>query len=70
MENNEIKKALYKQSPVASLDRVRKGVAYYITQIKDVDSNKHISFEIPVEDMGDADFFVKMEAKHLIRWLA
>ena len=26
-------------------------------------------FEIPIEDMGTADFYNEMEAKHLLRWL-
>ena len=30
---------------------------------------KRIEFEIPVDDMGDADFLPTMEAKLLIRWV-
>ena len=74
MEKNEIKKALYKQNPLASFKMLRQGVAYYTTAVednsKDIPTTRNISFEIPVQDMGDADFFKVMEAKLLIRWIA
>ena len=66
MNKNEIKKALYKQKPIAEFDKVRKGVAYYYTYI---DSLYALRFEIPVMDMGDADLLPKMDAKLLIRYL-
>lgn len=65
MEKNEIKKALYKQSPLATFSKIRKGNAYYVADLE----NKNLLFEIPIVDMGDADFFPDMEAKLLIRWL-
>lgn len=65
MEKNEIKKLLYKEKPTAFLNYIRKGVAYYHTEL----GGKNIWFEIPVEDMGDADFGTTMDAKLLIRWL-
>jgi hypothetical protein len=74
MEKNEIKKALYKQNPIAKLDYIRKGNAYYYTYV-----NKHfddgtfeshdVRFEIPINDMGDADFGAEMESKLLQRWI-
>lgn len=70
METNEIKKLLYKQNPKASFSHIRKGCAYYDVPI--TDSNgvfKFIKFEIPVSDMGDADFHSMMSAKLLIRWI-
>lgn len=66
MEKNDIKKALYKQNPTATLTFIRKGTAYYETQIEE----GTIRFEVPVSDMGDADFGVNIEAKLLIRWIA
>ena len=70
MEKNEIKKALYKQNPKAVLDYIRKGKAYYNTTVEDVNEGSvFIKFEIPVEDMGDADFGVEMESKLLQRWI-
>tara|TARA_R110000796_G_scaffold58413_5_gene134918 strand:+ start:23963 stop:24166 length:204 start_codon:yes stop_codon:yes gene_type:complete len=66
MDKNEIKKALYKQKPTAQLEFIRKGVAYYYTQLKDGD---FIKFQVPVNDMGDADFYTEMEAKLLNRWI-
>lgn len=44
---------------------IRKGVAYYTTVVDEL----QISFEVPVDDMGDADFGKEIEAKLLIRWL-
>jgi hypothetical protein len=29
-----------------------------------------VKFKVPVDDMGDADFFPNMEAKLLIRYIA
>jgi hypothetical protein len=70
MEKNEIKKLLYRQNPKATFDYIRKGHAYYTTTVDDpTEGCKFVKFEIPVSDMGDADFFDKMDAKHLIRWI-
>jgi hypothetical protein len=67
MENkNEIKKALYKQKPKARLRFIRKGVAYYYADLEE----ERVNFEVPVDDMGDADFNVEMEGKLLIRWIS
>lgn len=65
MELNEIKKALYRQKPTAFFNYIRKGVAYYHTEL----DGKNLWFKIPVNDMGDADFGSTMEAKLLIRWV-
>lgn len=70
MEKNEIKKEIYKQQPKAFFWYCRKGVLYYSSSIERVSSNNQkINFEIPVSDIGDADFLPEMEAKLLIRWL-
>lgn len=63
MENgkNEIKKVLYKENPQAFLKFIRGGTAYYTAG--------SIEFEIPVSDMGTADFYPQMDSKMLIRWL-
>lgn len=66
----EIKKALYKQKPTAQFDRIRMGIAYYNTMILDGNNEPiYIKFEIPVIDMGEADFESEMEAKLLNRWI-
>ena len=65
MELNEIKKALYRQKPLATFSKIRKGNAYYVADIE----NKNLLFEIPIVDMGDADFLPDMDAKLLIRWI-
>ena len=66
MERNEIIKALYKQKPMTDFKYIRIGVAYYSTILEDA---THVDFEVPVNDMGSADFFPQMEAKHMIRWI-
>lgn len=71
MTNTEIKKALYKQKPTAKLDFIRVGVAYYSSMVLD-DNNEpfYVKFEVPVNDMGDADYFPEMDAKLLNRYIA
>lgn len=70
MEKNEIKKLLYKQNPTASFQSIRKGNGYYSTTVEDATAGRvFIQFEIPINDMGDADFYSQMEAKYLIRWI-
>jgi len=70
MERNDIKKALYKQNPKAQFEYIRKGNAYYNTVVENAESGSvFVKFEIPVDDMGDADFGVEMESKLLQRWI-
>jgi hypothetical protein len=68
-----LKKLLYKQKPTAKFDYIRKGIVYYNTSLQieheTVDQYLNIVFEIPVVDMGDADFTRDMDAKLLIRWI-
>lgn len=69
LQLNDIKKILYKDNPSAVLTQIRKGVAYYSAfTISGTDQIK-IYFEVPVSDMGDADFLSHMDSKYLIRWL-
>lgn len=70
MEKNEIKKELYRKKPMATLKFIKKGVAHYFTvlNINRIDS-EYVRFEVPVNDMGDADFYPRMDAKLLIRYL-
>jgi len=67
MEKNEIKKALYKENPQAVLKHIRKGVVYYSAHI--ASTEQVVQFEVPVDDMGDADFLSNMDGKLLIRWI-
>lgn len=62
---NEIKKELLKNKPTAFFNYIRKGNAYYHCEI----DNKNIWFEIPVVDMGDADFGSTMPSNLLLRWI-
>ena len=70
MTNTEIKKALYKQKPQAKFDKIRIGIAYYSTMILD-DNNEpfYVKFEVPVNDMGEADYLPEMDAKLLNRYI-
>lgn len=71
MEKNEIKKLLYKKNPVAKLEGIRKGLAYYSCYGVKMDNDDliKINFEIPVTDMLQGDFELKMDSKYLIRWI-
>lgn len=63
---NEIKKALYKEKPVAQFQYIRKGITYYQTHLTELGV---VNFEVPVSDMGDADFTQEMEGNLLNRWI-
>ena len=70
MTNTEIKKALYKQKPTAKLKFIRMGVAYYQAFIEMESGNPYeVGFEIPVDDMGEADYLPEMDAKLLNRYI-
>jgi hypothetical protein len=64
-KKNEIKKELYKQKPISKFDFLRKKVLYYSTVL----NGETIRFEIPVEDLGDAQYTPEMESQLLIRYL-
>jgi hypothetical protein len=66
MEINEIKKALYREKPMAELVSVGFGRAYYTTQLE---NGEEVKFEVPVDDMGDTMFHLEMEAHLLNRWI-
>lgn len=66
MNINEIKKALYKENPRAILMLIRDQMCSYETLLKD---GTVIPFEVPMIETKGADFFSKMDAKYLIRWI-
>jgi hypothetical protein len=70
MTNTEIKKALYKQKPIAEFEFIRVGVAYYSTTIDNEGEDFKVSFQVPVNDMGDADYLPQMDAKLLNRYIS
>lgn len=70
--NNEIKKYLLKNKPKAQFQYIRKGNAYYkIDVYKDNGflAVGQITFEIPMSDMGEADFKAEMDGNLLMRWI-
>ncbi len=66
MELNEIKKALYRQKPIAKKMFEKDGNYVYRTYLED---GTELTFIVPISDMGDAKFEYEMDAKLLIRWL-
>ena len=71
MDRNEIKKALYKEKPIAKLKFVdghilRKGFITYDTILND---GTELEFEVDVVDIGNAPLDMEMDAKLLIRYL-
>lgn len=63
---NEIKKALYKENPLAHLVMIDKRGINYTCVLKDETS---LFFCVPLDDLGDAHFMPTMMAKHLIRYI-
>jgi hypothetical protein len=66
MTLNDVKKILYRENPVAVLQHVQYGNAYYLTSIQNAD----IKFVIPVVDMADSKFELTMDSKLLNRWIS
>lgn len=66
MELNEIKKALYKEKPIALFISASNASLTYGCYIKDV---YQVYFYIPHSDIGDAKFGAEMPAQQLIRWI-
>lgn len=64
MEVNEIKKALYRQKPIAKLQNKNKESLDYTTKLKD---GYNCLFRIPNKEAEN--FKEEMDAKLLIRWL-
>lgn len=67
MKISEIKKALYREVPIAYLGYIKNGIAHYSCATEAVGD---VHFMIPVSDMGEASFTSQMQAKYLIRWIA
>jgi len=66
MTSVQIKKATYKEKPVAHFRLIRSGIAHYYADLNEF----RVHYEIPVIDMGSADFTPLMDAKLLNRWIA
>lgn len=69
MDKNEIKKELYKQKPEAKLYRVNKSGIIYKLLLETSEGFEHLTFLIPLGDMGDVTFEETEQAQLLIRWL-
>ncbi len=64
MEKNEIKKALYREKPIASLIHLFEGVKCYKTYLE---NGTAVAFEVPSEEA--VGFSSEMNAQLLIRWM-
>ena len=69
----EIKKALYKQKPIAKFHCIIGTTLYYKTTVRD-DSQQFppsytVDFAIPVDEIGDAVFYNEMDGKLLGRYI-
>ena len=62
---NELKKALYREKPIAKLSDSNNELFTYVAKTTLGD----ITFKVPVNDMGDATFHPYMPAQLLIRWM-
>jgi hypothetical protein len=73
VSDTDIKKFLLKGKPKAQFDFIRKGNAYYFVETftggNTLLPTGKITFEIPVSDMGEADFKAEMDGNLLMRWI-
>ena len=68
MTTNEIKKALYKNKPIAYLKASESSEDKYVYYAQLLNSEV-VRFDIPLTDMGNEKFTVTMPAQLLIRWI-
>ena len=68
MNKNEIKKALYKQKPIASIIFTSPTYYDYMTEIVVNEEKIEVAFRVPKTEINE-HFTVNMEAQLLIRWL-
>jgi len=69
MNKTEIKKALYKQKPVAEFNCIIGTTLYYKTKVLFEDKSITVDFAIPVDEIGDAVFYKEMDGKLLNRYI-
>lgn len=65
MDNNELKKYLYRNKPIAKIDCVSKKGIVYKCELPE----RFIYFLVPLDDIGDATFNTDVEAQLLIRYI-
>lgn len=74
IEKNEIKKALYKQKPIAEYGYDKDKHAIYSTEIVVDGTEEEITFKIPMDEVYDGEgnkiFRNEEPAQLLIRWLS
>lgn len=70
---NEIKKELYRIKPMAFFQRMNREFVHYQTKFLPMNvlpaEEMTINFQIPISDIGEAEFGEVMPAQLLIRWI-
>lgn len=66
MDKNLIKKELYKQKPIADLNRIYEGYKQYTCQLIVDGQMKVVFFDIPIKE---CDFEEVVPAQLLIQWM-
>lgn len=67
---NEIKKALYREKPIANCTHNGQYVFMYECKVTTLFDNPYtVKFTVPISDMGDATFGRQMHGQLLIRWI-
>lgn len=69
MELNEIKKALYKQNPNATLQSVRADGITYSSPISIGEGITFVYFRVPLNELGETIWQPNIDGKLLIRYL-
>lgn len=69
MNTTEIKKALYKQKPIAEYAYSKDRVWTYSTEVVIDNREEEVLFQVPIEEMGEATFEKELPAQLLIRWM-
>jgi hypothetical protein len=74
MTENQVKKKIYQQDPVAKLTGIDKHGVHYLAYV-DHDSGENnfiVTFLIPLDskEYGDTMFSATMRAKFLLRWIS
>lgn len=66
MDLNTVKKALYKEKPVANFVDENEGFFFYNTRLE---SGTQVIFRVNKDELGETRLELKEPAQHLIRWI-
>jgi hypothetical protein len=67
MKTDDIKKAIYKEKPIAILRYIKKTGILYEAEIE---FGPHpVLFQVPISDLGEAEWKIRMPSQLLLRYL-